>query len=99
MVKWSPLESPVAKTLGACDPSGFGLGIFLRTPFTMIPPRLFHRLSHCTGTCTQSTTIRWLQCIVHCNGTCIQCTGTSGYTELYTVLGPVVSVLGPVTTW
>ena len=46
MVKWSPSESPVAKTLWACGPSGFGLGTSLGTPFPMIPPRLFHRLSH-----------------------------------------------------
>ena len=41
MVKWSPSESPMAITA-----SGFGLGTSLRTPFTMIPPRLYHRLSH-----------------------------------------------------
>ena len=31
-----------AKTLGACGPSVFGLGTSQGTPFTMIPPRLFH---------------------------------------------------------
>ena len=36
----------VAKTLGACGPSGFGLGTSLGTPFTMIPPRLFKIMSH-----------------------------------------------------
>ena len=40
MVKWSPSESPAAKTLGACGPSGFGLGTSLGTPFAMIPPGL-----------------------------------------------------------
>ena len=45
MVKWSPSESPAAKTIGACGPLGFGLGTSLGTPFTMIPPRLFHRFS------------------------------------------------------
>ena len=37
MVKWSPSESPAAKTLGACGPLGFGLGTYLGTLFTMIP--------------------------------------------------------------
>ena len=41
------VRSPAAKTLGACGPTGFGLGTSLGTPFTMIPPRIFHRLSHC----------------------------------------------------
>ena len=40
--EWSALEGSMAKTLGACGPSGFGLGTSLGcTPFTMIPPRLF----------------------------------------------------------
>ena len=36
---------PAAKTLGACGPSGFGLGTSLGTTFTMIPPRLFQIMS------------------------------------------------------
>ena len=36
----------MAKTLGACGPSGFGLGTSLGTPFTMIPPRLFQIMYH-----------------------------------------------------
>ena len=40
---------PAAITLGACGPSGFGLGTSLGTPFTMIPPRLFQIMSHYTG--------------------------------------------------
>ena len=36
---------PTAKTLGACGPSGFGLGTSRGTPFTMIHPRLFHTFS------------------------------------------------------
>ena len=39
---------PAAKTLGACGPSGFGLGTSLGTQFTMIPPRLFQIMSHYT---------------------------------------------------
>ena len=45
MVKWSPSESPAAKTLGACGPSGFGLGTSLGTSFTTLPPRLFQIMS------------------------------------------------------
>ena len=45
--KWSPSGSPSTKTLGACGPSGFGLGTSLWAPFTMIHPWLFHILSHC----------------------------------------------------
>ena len=41
---------PAAKTLGACGPSGFGLGNSLGTPFTMIHPWLSHSLSHSTRT-------------------------------------------------
>ena len=33
------------QNLWACGPFGFGLGTSLGTPFTMIPPRLFHTLS------------------------------------------------------
>ena len=40
---------PAAKTLGACGPSGFGLGTSLGTTFTMIPPRLFQIMSHYTA--------------------------------------------------
>ena len=40
-------RGPVAKTLGACGPSGFGLGTSLGTTFTMIPPRLFQIMSQC----------------------------------------------------
>ena len=36
---------PAAKTLGACGPSGFGLGTSLGITFTMVPPRFFHRMS------------------------------------------------------
>ena len=32
--------------LGACGSSGFGLGTFQGTTFTMIPPRLFQKMSH-----------------------------------------------------
>ena len=39
--EWSASGGPTAKTLGACSPSGFGLGTSLGTPFTMKPPRLF----------------------------------------------------------
>ena len=46
MAKRSPLECSAAKALGACAPSGFSLGTSLGTPFTTIPPRLFHTLSH-----------------------------------------------------
>ena len=48
---WKSLECimvngvPRPKTLGACGPSGFGIGTFLVTPFTTIHPRLFHTLS------------------------------------------------------
>ena len=45
--EWSPSESPSPKTVGACGPSGFDLGTSRETPFTMIPPLLFHTLSHC----------------------------------------------------
>ena len=37
---------PAAKTPGACGPSGFGLGTFLGTTFTIISPRLFQIMSH-----------------------------------------------------
>ena len=40
---------PAAKTLGACGPSGFGLGTSLGTTFTMVPPRLFQIMSHCSS--------------------------------------------------
>ena len=43
--EWSPLGSPAAKILGVCGPSVFGLGTSHGTPFTIIPPRLFHTLS------------------------------------------------------
>ena len=46
MVKWSPSESPMTKILGVWGPSGFGLGTFLGTLFTMTPHPLFHTLSH-----------------------------------------------------
>ena len=46
MVNGVPREVPRSKTLGACGPSGFCLGTSPGTPFTMIPPRLFHTLSH-----------------------------------------------------
>ena len=45
MVNGVPREVPRSKILGACGPSGFGLGTSLRTPFTMIPPWLFHIMS------------------------------------------------------
>ena len=38
----------LAKTLGACGPSGFGLGTSRGTTFTMIPPRLFQIMSQYT---------------------------------------------------
>ena len=40
--------STEAKTLGACGPSGFGLGTSLGTPFTTLHPRLFHIMSQST---------------------------------------------------
>ena len=33
--EWSASGGPTAKTLGACDPSGFGLGTTLGTAITM----------------------------------------------------------------
>ena len=45
MVNVVPLEVPRSKILGACGPSGFGLGTSLRTPFTTLPPRLFQTMS------------------------------------------------------
>ena len=44
--EWSPSESPAAKTLGVCGPSGFGLGSSLGTQFTNLPPRLYQIMSH-----------------------------------------------------
>ena len=41
-----PQGSPMAKTLGACGPSGFGLGTSLGTPFTTLSLRLFQMMSH-----------------------------------------------------
>ena len=46
MVNGVPRGSPAAKTLRACDPSGFGLGTSLGTPFTTLPPRIFQIMSH-----------------------------------------------------
>ena len=43
--EWSALGSPKAKNRGAAGPKGFGRGTFRCTPFTMIPPRLFHIMS------------------------------------------------------
>ena len=40
-----PWESPAAKTLGACGPSGFGLGTFLGRLFTTLPPQVFQIIS------------------------------------------------------
>ena len=38
----SPLEVPRPKPLGACDPTGFGLGTSKGDTFNIIPPRLLH---------------------------------------------------------
>ena len=70
--EWSPSGSPSAKTLGACGPKGSGLGTSRGTPFTMIPPRLYHTLSHCTVYytvhysvhCTAHCTVNYTVCIV-----------------------------------
>ena len=43
--EWSALRGPMAKTRGAAGPEGFGRGTSRGTPFTMIPPRLFHIIS------------------------------------------------------
>ena len=49
------LGGPAVKTLGACGPSGFGLGTSLGTTFTMIPPRLFQIMSQeCTADLSHS---------------------------------------------
>ena len=77
MVNGVPREVPRPKTLGACGPSGFGLWISLGTPFTMMPPRLFHTLlfhskaykARCTVCCIQCTAF-----CVECTAFCIQCT-------------------------
>ena len=45
MVNGVPWEVLGQKTLRACGPSVFGLGTSLGTPFTIIPPRLFHTIS------------------------------------------------------
>ena len=46
----SLVKSHGQKPLGPAPPPGFGLGTSLGTPFTTIPPRLFHTLSqHCIG--------------------------------------------------
>ena len=42
--EWSPLGSPKAKTRGAAGPDGFGRETYRGTTFTMIPPRLFHKM-------------------------------------------------------
>ena len=39
------------KTLWACCPLGLCLGTSVVTPFTIIPPRLFHTLSHWSSNC------------------------------------------------
>ena len=45
--EWSPLAGPAAKKkLGPAATRVFGLGTSLGTPFSKIPPRLFHTLSH-----------------------------------------------------
>ena len=44
--EWTPWEVPRPKNLGVCGSSGFCLETYLRTPFTMIPPQLYHTL-HC----------------------------------------------------
>ena len=43
--EWSALGGPKAKTRGAAGPNGFGRGTSGGSPFTMIPPRLFHIMS------------------------------------------------------
>ena len=43
--EWSPSGSPMAKTKGAAGPEGFGRGTSRGTPFSMIPPKLFHTFS------------------------------------------------------
>ena len=48
---------PVAKTLGACGPLGFGLGTSLGTTFTMVPPPLFQIMSQCYDFCPSSSEI------------------------------------------
>ena len=48
MVNGVPWEVPWPKTLGACGPSGFGLGTSLGILFTTLHSRLFHTLSQYT---------------------------------------------------
>ena len=43
------VQCPMAKTLGACGPSGFGLGTSLGTTFTLKPPQLIQIMSHSWG--------------------------------------------------
>ena len=55
---------PAAKTLGACGPSGFGLGTSLGTTFTMVPPQLFQIMSQ-YAVCSVQCTVRSV-CSVQC---------------------------------
>ena len=48
MVNVVPREVPGLKPLEPAAPLSFGLGTSLGTPFTMIPPRLFQIMSHCS---------------------------------------------------
>ena len=60
MVKWGPSGGPAGKTLlWACTTLGFGLGTSLGTPFTMMPPCLFHRLSQDAATICVSSRVVW----------------------------------------
>ena len=64
MVNKVPREVPWPKP--DCGPSCFGLGTSLGTTFTMIPPRLFHTLSHYTLHTTHYTpksTVHTYTCI------------------------------------
>ena len=99
---------PAAKTLGACGPSGFGLGTSLGTIFTMIPPGLFKIMSQYT-LYTLHFTLYTVHCTlslstVHCTLSTVHCTlytvlplytvGYSGHCPLYTV-----HPLRPTHTW
>ena len=68
---------PAAKTLRACGPSGFGLGTSIGTPFTMVPPRHFQKM-------TQYTTLHYN---INYN---VQIVYTLLYTFLYNVLYTVL---------
>ena len=78
----------MAKTLGACSPSGFGLGNSLGTTFTMIPPQLFQIMSHCTEHYTEYY-IAILHTLLHNNCTMtatVYCTDNHKvYTNQYIV--------------